>query len=127
MPTPEQRQWVQDRAGNGASAAEIAVMTGLSEQTVVLHYNAELIRGPAIANDAVATNLRKIASEGTGSAAVSAAKVWLLCRAGWSEYAAGPSRPVATEPDAGLGKKALADKEALTAAAGTGWADLVRH
>jgi hypothetical protein len=127
VPTPEQRQWVQDRAGNGASPAEIAFMAGLSEVTVQQHYHDELIRGPAVANDAVATNLRKIASEGTGSAAVSAAKVWLLCRGGWSEYAAGAPKPVAPEQPAALGKKAMADKEAQTAAVGTGWADLVRH
>jgi hypothetical protein len=123
-PTLEQRQKVQSMAGLGSSVEEIALIIGISQDTVRLRYRDELIRGPAIANRNVAQNLYRIASTGAGAAAVAAAWRWLCARDGWSDILPAAPRLIEDKPEP-LGKKAEAEIAAQTAEKGTSWADLI--
>jgi hypothetical protein len=105
--------------------AEIAVVMGIAETTLRLHYRAELDRGLIVANTKVAGNLFKIAC-GEGREAVTAAIFWLKTRAGWSEYSPPPKTPKAPEAsEKPLGKKEQADIEAREPPADHEWGDLV--
>ena len=108
----------------GASVEEIAITLGISTPTVRLHYHDELVRGPWIANRTVAQNLYRIASTGTGSAAVAAAWRWLVARDGWSDVMPTPPRLVEPKEEP-LGKKASAEREAMTAEQDTSWSELI--
>jgi hypothetical protein len=121
VPREEQRIAVEVLSGYGVPQAAIADLVGVDPKTLRDRFRAELDRGAAVANLRVAQNMFKIAT-GDGREAVSAAKYWLSCRAGWSESAA-PRHPDA--PAAAVGKKGAAALAAETAEQGTGWADLV--
>lgn len=118
-PTPKERHLVETMAGFGIPEVDIARVIGIDPKTLRAHYRDELDTGHIKANLKVAQNLFRIAN-GTGREAVTAAIFWLKTRAGWSEYSPAPA--ARNEP---IGKKAAAEQAAVTAADGTGWADLV--
>jgi hypothetical protein len=117
IPTAEQRRQVEQMAGYGIPAADIARVIGIECAALCRHYRDELDLGHVRANTKVADNLFKIAT-GTGREAVTAAIFWLKTRAGWSEYAPHPLPPP-------LGKKEQAQLDAVKSADGTGWVTLV--
>lgn len=117
-PTEESRAMVESLSGFGIPQDEIARLVGIDPKTLRLHYAAEIELGGIKATAKVAQNLFNMACRPTREG-LQAAIFWLRVRAGWSEYS---PRPPVTEP---LGKKATADAEALTAARGTDWGQLV--
>ena len=75
---------IEALAGYGLSAAEIAHVLDLGEETLVEHHAAALENGRIKANARVAESLfRKATGEGHG--AVTAAIFWLKTRARWRE------------------------------------------
>ena len=82
------------------------------------HYADQIELGTIKATAKVAQNLFTMACKPTREG-LSAAIFWLKVRAGWSEYA---PRPRSEEP---LGKKELAERDALTAGSGSEWGQLV--
>lgn len=84
-PTDDSRRYVEELAARGIPQADICKVVGISEPTLRLHYRQELDTGTTRANHAVAGALFRKATEGEGSAAVTAAIFWLKTRAGWKE------------------------------------------
>ncbi len=119
VPTAEQRKIVESMAGFGIPQESIGKVVGVGPDALRAHYRTELDNGMTVANYNVAKNLYAIA-QGTGREAVTACIFWLKTRAGWSEY--GPTPKNQEEP---IGKKEQANREAVTAAQDTGWANLV--
>jgi hypothetical protein len=81
VPTKEQQSDVRALASCGNSQAVIANYLHISINTLKLHFAEELSAAAIKANQAVAINLFRIATRGTGAAAVSAIKYWLNSRA----------------------------------------------
>ena len=113
------RKMAEVLSGFGIAVEDIARQIGISPKTLRLHYADELALGHVKANAAIAQRLYNIAM-GPGREAVTACIFWLKTRAGWSEY----SPPPTPKPP---GKKEMAEAEAVSAAADTGWDDLIRH
>lgn len=113
-------------AGMGASQEQIARRLGISTQTLIEYYSAEIANGPTVANLNVAQKLYDIAM-GNGPKAVTACIFWLKSRGGWSEFSpgAGAAAPNPKVMEEAIGKKEQANRDALTADQGTGWAGLV--
>lgn len=100
----------------GISHEIMAQEMGIDAKTLRLHYAAELRDGAERANLRVGANLFAIATSFEHPKGASSAMFWLKCRAGWSEFAAAPSRnpEVAAEKPAKLGKKEQLEKDAQT-------------
>ena len=81
VPTKEQQSDVRALASCGNSQAVIANYLHISINTLKLHFAEELSAAAIKANQAVAINLFRIATRGSGAAAVSAIKYWLNSRA----------------------------------------------
>lgn len=111
-------------AGFGVPQSAIAGAIGVDCKTLRERFRDELDRGVAAANMQVAQNMFKLAT-GPGREAVAAAKYWLSCRAGWSEYAPVPAVRQPPAGEARLGKKDAAQIASETAEVGTSWAGLV--
>ena len=100
-------------AACGIREREIGLVIGISEPTLRLYFRHELDIGLIEANTKVDASLFATALKG-GREGTDAAKFWLRCRAGWSEYA-----PLRHERPERLGKKAQAALDAETADEGT--------
>src|ERR1700731_841411 len=81
VPTKEQQSDVRALASCGNSQAVIANYLHISINTLKLHFAEELSAAAIKANQAVAINLFRIATRGSGAAAVSAIRYWLNSRA----------------------------------------------
>ena len=86
VPTEDYRSQVQTLAIAGTPQELIARVIGISDETLRKYYRDELDTALVKANAAVARNLYRKAT-GDGQQAVSAARFWLICRAGWKESA----------------------------------------
>lgn len=118
-PTADGRALVSLLAGFGISEDDIARQIGISNPTLRKYYFDELANGHVRANIRVTRRLWDIAVS-KDKQSLAACIFWLKCRAGWSEYAPPPSSKPAP-----LGKKEVAEQDAMTAAHDTGWDHLV--
>jgi hypothetical protein len=83
-PTEATRKLCLTLSGYGVPQEEIGRQIGIHQETLRIHYRAELDSGVAQANARVAEGLyKKALSDGPQSA--SAAMFWLKTRAGWKE------------------------------------------
>lgn len=80
-PTAQQREQAATMAGLGLSHENIAVILGISVDTLTRHYEADLARGHAQAVAVVAQGLFAQARGGNLGAQI----FWLKARAGWRE------------------------------------------
>lgn len=110
---------VEAMAGFGIPADKIALVLGVSKQTLYKHYRGEIERGAATVEAKLAGNLLRLAS-GSDGTALKATIFALTTRFGWSAYAPPPLPK--EEP---IGKKAAAQIEAQTAHEDTGWGQLL--
>lgn len=118
-PTAKDRNMVEAMAGFGIPADKIALVLGVSKQTLYKHYRGEIERGAATVEAKLAGNLLRLAS-GSDGTALKATIFALTTRFGWSAYAPPPLPK--EEP---IGKKAAAQIEAQTAHEDTGWGQLL--
>jgi hypothetical protein len=116
--TEESRNLVESLSGFGIPQDEISKLIGIDPKTLRLHYAEQIELGGIKATAKVAQNLFNMACK-PNREGLQAAIFWLRVRAHWSEYT---PRPPADEP---LGKKAVAELEAVTAGQGTEWGHLV--
>ena len=84
VPTAETRRQVEMMAAFGNTEGQIARIVGVSEPTLRLHYRCELDNGHVRANNMVAMNHFKQATNDDPKS-VQAAQFWLKTRAGWRE------------------------------------------
>ena len=112
-PTPVTRRKVTNAAAGGMSHEEIAVALGLHRHTLEKHYAAELSSGALGRRMEVLDAMASTALKGN----VSAQKSFLAMT---PTLAAPP-----VEPEKPLGKKDQANADAVTAAQGTDWAELL--
>lgn len=82
VPTPESRQQASILRGVGLTHEMIAVVLGISVDTLTRHYSAELERGHA---QAVATVASALYRNATTNQMLAAQTFWLRHRAGWSD------------------------------------------
>lgn len=119
QPTPTLRKKVAAAAGGGMSHEEIALGLGISRTTLKKHYEYELSIGAYTKRIEVMYSLQKAAKKGS----VAAAKAYLAT----TPRAAAPPGPdpEPSKPEPPIGKKDQAQKDAVTAAAGTEWGTLL--
>lgn len=118
-PTERDRAQVKALAAMGATMFEISLVMQLSEPTIRKHFHLEITTGSIEANAKVAQSLFRQATHAE-KPNVTAGIFWLKSRAGWNDGSRASSD---YEPP---GKKAVAQEEAKTAAAGTEWEDVLR-
>ena len=78
-PTTETRLQVKTLASVGTPQDQIAIVVGITKNTLLKHYRKELDVAMTMANAKVAQSLFQQATAGNTSAAI----FWLKCRAGW--------------------------------------------
>ena len=78
-PTSETRTKANVLASVGTPQDQIALIIGISKNTLIKHYRKELDTAMIMANAQVAQSLYQQAKSGNTSAAI----FWLKCRAGW--------------------------------------------
>jgi len=78
-PTSETRTKVNVLASVGTPQDQIALVIGISKNTLIKHYRKELDTAMTMANAQVAQSLYQQAKSGNTAAAI----FWLKCRAGW--------------------------------------------
>ena len=78
-PTAETRAKVNALASVGTPQDQIAIVVGITKNTLLKHYRKELDAAMTMANAKVAQSLFQQATAGNTSAAI----FWLKCRAGW--------------------------------------------
>lgn len=117
-PTDKDRAQVSLLAAMGVPDYDIAKVMQVSGPTLRKYFAQELEVGHIQANAKVAQSLFRQATDQT-KPSVAATIFWLKCRAGWRETATPDG---SWEP---IGKKEQANVDAVTAAAGTDWADLL--
>ena len=78
-PTPETRVQVKTLASVGTPQEQIAIVVGITKNTLLKYYRKELDTAMTMANAKVAQSLFQQATAGNTSAAI----FWLKCRAGW--------------------------------------------
>ena len=78
-PTSETRAKVNALASVGTPQDQIALVIGISKNTLIKHYRKELDTAMTMANAQVAQSLYQQAKSGNTAAAI----FWLKCRAGW--------------------------------------------
>ena len=78
-PTVETRAKVNALASVGTPQDQIALVIGISKNTLIKHYRKELDTAMTMANAQVAQSLYQQAKNGNTAAAI----FWLKCRAGW--------------------------------------------
>ena len=118
-PTAAQRRRVSIAAGGGMRHVDIATALGISRETLEKYFEAELSAGALERRMEVLQALHAAAKKGSSSAA----RAYL-------QHEATPAVPPAPQPDAAaksetLGKKAQAQADAVTAARGTEWDNLL--
>lgn len=118
IPTDKDRQTVEIMAGFGLPVDRIALVIGVSEDTVERKYRQEIKRGVATVEAKLAGNLLRLASGNDGTA-MKAVVFALQCRFGW-KFPVDPSNPEA------IGKKVAAQLAARTAGETSDWGDDLR-
>ena len=78
-PTPETRLQVKTLASVGTPQDQIAIVVGITKNTLLKYYRKELDTAMIMANATIAQTLFKQAKNGNTAAAI----FWLKCRAGW--------------------------------------------
>ena len=78
-PTPETRLQVKTLASVGTPQDQIAIVVGITKNTLLKYYRKELDTAMTMANAKVAQSLFQQANAGNTVAAI----FWLKCRAGW--------------------------------------------
>ena len=78
-PTPETRLQVKTLASVGTPQDQIAIVIGITKNTLLKYYRKELDTAMTMANATIAQTLFKQAKNGNTAAAI----FWLKCRAGW--------------------------------------------
>ena len=78
-PTPETRLQVKTLASVGTPQDQIAIVVGITKNTLLKYYRKELDTAMIMANAKVAQSLFQQANAGNTSAAI----FWLKCRAVW--------------------------------------------
>ena len=78
-PTPETRLQVKTLASVGTPQDQIAIVVGITKNTLLKYYRKELDSAMTMANAKVAQSLFQQATAGNTAAAI----FWLKCRAGW--------------------------------------------
>lgn len=126
QPTEKDRLQVKMLSAMGIGIDDISRVIGVSAPTLRKHYEREVELGHIEANAKVAGSLFRQATDPT-KPNVTAAIFWLKVRAGWREAdrdgeAFTPKAPREEPP----GKKALAEANAVTAAIGTDWEQLLK-
>ncbi|MGI8546638.1 MAG: hypothetical protein ACR2M1_04780 [Gemmatimonadaceae bacterium] len=81
-PTAEDRKKVYLLAGLGDRNEDVALVIGISERALRMHYPAELAKGRLEANAKVKQTAFKMATSGTDTAMTI---FWLKTRCGWKE------------------------------------------
>lgn len=117
QPTARSREQVEVLVAIGNTVEEIGLVMGIHGDTLQLHYAEELATGRFKVNQRIVENLIRQALK-DDIRAFPAIKFYMNCKMGWSEYAPSKAADI-------LGKKEIAQMEAQTAEAGTGWAHLV--
>lgn len=84
-PTAKDRATVKAMAAYGIPQEDISKVIGISEPTLRKYFWQEIDTASAEANAKVAETLFRVATQGTGKEAITAAIFWLKCRAGWRE------------------------------------------
>jgi hypothetical protein len=112
-PTAVQRRKVTNAAAGGMAHEEIAVALGICRNTLEKHFEKELSTGALGRRMEVLDAMARTALKGN----VSAQKSFLAMT---PTLAAPPA-----EPERSVGKKEQANADAVTAATGTDWADLL--
>lgn len=81
--TNEEREWVLEKASNGTSQEDIAVMLrdGIAVETLVKHFPKELKRGKAITNDSIGNSMARKAMKGDVAAGI----WWTKTQMGWTD------------------------------------------
>lgn len=103
-------------AGFGIPTEKIAAVLGISQPTLLKHYESEIAVGAAKVESTLVGNLLRLA-KGSDGTALKAIMFALNCRFGWSQYA--------PHLDAAMGKKEAAVAEAQTAHEGSEWSHLL--
>jgi hypothetical protein len=116
-PTEAQRRDVSISAGAGISHEEMALGLGISRPTLEKHFAYELTTGAYRKRQEVLNAMFKAAKAGN----VAAQKAY----AAMTPRAAAPPVPLPDQPTVPEGKKAQANAAAVTAQAGTEWADIL--
>lgn len=129
VPTAALRRKVSIAAGGGMLHEQIAVAIGINRDTLSKYYSLELSEGALARRLEVIAALHKAAtSKGSSSAAKAylehAAEIAAPPAPAGADAPAAETAPIA-DPEKKLGKKEQAKADALTAAQGTGWADLL--
>ena len=94
-PTPETRLQVKTLASVGTPQDQIAIVVGITKNTLLKYYRKELDSAMTMANAKVAQSLFQQATAGNTAAAI----FWLKCRAGWVdkqtvEHSGDPNNPI---------------------------------
>lgn len=122
VPTAATRRQVSVAAGGGMRHADIALALGISRETLSKHFEAELSVGAAMRRLEVMQAMHTAAKKGS----TPAARVYLAAEA---QIATPPlaEADTATTPTKApaVGKKEQAQADAITAARGTGWDELL--
>ncbi len=119
QPSDKDRQMVEVLAGFAVPTAKIADVLGITQPTLLNHYETELRTGAAKVEATLVGNLLRLA-KGSDGTALKAITFALNCRFGWSAYV---PRPEAERP---LGKKEMAEVEARTAHEESDWGRLLQ-
>lgn len=114
-PTPATRRKVTNAAAGGMAHEEIAIALGIARNTLEKHYEHELSTGALNRRAEVLDAMARTALKGN----VSAQKAFLALT---PALAAPP-----VEPEKPKGKKEQQAADAVTAAQGTDWDDLIGH
>ncbi len=121
--TAAQRRQVSIAAGGGMSHEAIALVLGISRNTLEKHFEHELCGGAHLRRFEALQGIHAAAKRGN----VSAAKAYLATTPQFMPLPPEKPAPVqkAAAPAAPMGKKEQAAAAAVTAQQGTGWADLL--
>lgn len=119
QPTPTLRKKVAAAAGGGMSHEEIALGLGISRTTLKKHYEHELSIGAYTKRIEMLYAMHRAGKKGS----VAAQKAYMA----QTPRAAAPPGPdpEPSRPEPPIGKKDQAQKDAVTAAAGTEWSTLL--
>lgn len=119
-PTAAQRSTVAIAAGGGMTHFEIAMGLGISQPTLLKHFERELSVGAHAKRLEIVKALHAAAKRGS----VAAAKAYMLLEPTSSAPPVPtPPKPVKEEP---LGKKGQASLDAIDAAKDTGWEGILQ-
>ncbi|HLL28570.1 MAG TPA: hypothetical protein VKT73_13080 [Xanthobacteraceae bacterium] len=137
VPTEKDRRHVELELSLGGKEADICAILEIDEKTFRKHFAAEIAAGVEGASRRVAHALyenavgRPAEYNAKGKLIreeikpqLGAQKYWLACRAGWYEYAP-PKLPNPNKAATPLGRKQQATADAMTAAKGTSWEDVL--